>query len=91
MPASHNAKLIGHIDCDGGGQVWVEGSTLYVAHMKAPSGTSIYDISNPASPRLLSKIELPQGWHSHKVRVKNGVMIVNHEENGPRDVLQCSS
>ena len=25
----------------------------------------------------------PQGWHSHKVRVANGIMIVNHERNGP--------
>lgn len=89
MASSHNTKLIGHIDCDGGGQVWVEGNILYVAHMKAPSGTSIYDISDPAAPKLLSKIELPEGWHSHKVRVKDGIMIVNHEENGPRDVLQA--
>lgn len=88
MPASLNAKLVSHIDCDGGGQVWIDGQTLYVAHMKAPSGTSVYDIADPKNPRLISKIELPEGWHSHKVRVKGGVMIVNHEENGPRDVLQ---
>lgn len=89
MPDSLNTKLVSHIDCAGGGQVWIDGQTLYVAHMKAPSGTSIYDIADPKNPRLLSKIELPDGWHSHKVRVKNGVMIVNHEENGPRDVLQA--
>ena len=31
---------------------------------------------------------MPEGWHSHKVRVANGVMIVNHEklgQNGPAE------
>ena len=37
----------------------------------------------PGSPKLLARIEVPQGWHSHKVRVSNGIMIVNHERNGP--------
>ena len=27
-------------DCPGGGQVWVEGTTLYVGHMRPPSGTT---------------------------------------------------
>jgi hypothetical protein len=82
MPIAHNTKLVSHIDCAGGGQVWVDGNRLYVAHMKAPSGTSIYDITDPKAPRLLSKLELPEGWHSHKVRARGDVMIVNHEENG---------
>ena len=25
---------------------------------------------------------MPEGWHSHKVRVANGIMIVNHEKLG---------
>jgi hypothetical protein len=86
MPSSHNAKLVSHIDCPGGGQVWVEGNVLYIGHMEAPSGTSIVDISDPLKPKLMARIDLPQGWHSHKVRAKDGVMIVNHEaigEGGP--------
>lgn len=54
--------------------------------MEAPSGTSIVDISDPLKPKLMARIDLPQGWHSHKVRAKDGVMIVNHEaigEGGP--------
>ncbi len=89
LAKAHNTSLVGHIDCDGGGQVWIDGNILYVGHMKAPSGTSIYDISDPKNPKHLHSIELPDGWHSHKVRVKDGIMIVNHEENGPRDVLQA--
>ncbi len=50
--------------------------------MRAPSGTSLYDISDPTKPRLLHRIELPEGWHSHKVRAKDGVMVVNHERHG---------
>ncbi len=40
MPSSHNTALLSHIDCPGGGQVWVDGTTLYVGHMRWPSGTS---------------------------------------------------
>ncbi|MGB8488881.1 MAG: hypothetical protein WCD67_21635, partial [Xanthobacteraceae bacterium] len=82
MASSHNAKLVSHIDCPGGGQVWVDGDTLYVGHMEAPSGTSIFDISDPRKPKALARIDLPQGWHSHKVRAKDGIMIVNHEAIG---------
>ena len=82
MSRSHATKLIGHIDCPGGGQVWVDGTTLYVGHMRNPSGTSIYDVSDPRAPKQLARIDVPQGWHSHKVRAQDGVMIVNHERFG---------
>jgi len=75
-----NTTLVSHHDCPGGGQVWVEGTTLYIAHMQWPSGTSIVDVSDPRHPRELARIDLPQGWHSHKVRVANGIMLVNHEQ-----------
>jgi hypothetical protein len=73
---------VSHFDCPGGGQVWVEGTTLYVGHMHWPSGTTIVDVSDPRHPRKLASIDLPEGWHSHKVRVSNGIMIVNHEKLG---------
>jgi hypothetical protein len=82
MASSHNAKLVSHIDCPGGGQVWVDGNILYVGHMEAPSGTGIFDISDPRKPKALARIDLPEGWHSHKVRAKDGIMIVNHEAIG---------
>jgi hypothetical protein len=40
------------------------------------------DIADPKNPRLLARVDIPEGWHSHKVRVANGIMIVNHERNG---------
>ena len=85
MAQARHVRRRGHIDCPGGGQVWVDGHILYVGHMRPPSGTSLYDVADPARPRLLSRIELPRGWHSHKVRAANGIMVVNHERLGDGD------
>ena len=82
MPSSRNTTRLSHIDCPGGGQVWVEGTTLFVGHMRSPSGTSIYDVADPRRPRLIARIDLPEGWHSHKVRVADDIMVVNHEKLG---------
>jgi hypothetical protein len=82
MARSWNTTLIGHFDCPGGGQVWVEGTTMYVGHMRNPYGTTIVDIADPRQPKALAQIAVPEGWHSHKVRVANGIMIVNHERFG---------
>lgn len=79
---ARNVTRLGHIDCLGGGQVWVQGTTLYVGHMRQQSGTSIYDVADPRKPRLLNRIEVPDGWHSHKVRVADDIMVVNHEKLG---------
>ena len=77
-----NTTLLSHIDCPGGGQVWVEGATLYVGHMRPTSGTTIVDIADPRLPRTLAKIPVREGWHSHKVRVSGDVMLVNQERFG---------
>lgn len=82
MASARNTKLVAHIDCPGGGQVWVDGSILYVGHMRPPSGTTIIDVSDPRQPKTLGVVEVPTGWHSHKVRAKDGIMIVNHERFG---------
>ena len=79
---SWNTKHVAHIDVAGGGQVWVEGNTLCVGHMRNPNGTSLFDVSDPKKPRFLEHIPMPEGWHSHKVRAANGIMIVNHERFG---------
>lgn len=82
MAEAWNTTLLGHVDCPGGGQVWVEGTTLYIGHMRNPSGTTIVDVADPRAPRILARIDVPEGWHSHKVRVSDGIMIVNHEKLG---------
>ncbi|MFP6742758.1 MAG: hypothetical protein VCD33_14240 [Alphaproteobacteria bacterium] len=82
MAEAVNTRHIAHIDCAGGGQVWVDGTTLYIGHMRYPHGTTVVDVADPANPRVLATIEMPKGWHSHKVRVANDLMIVNHEHQG---------
>jgi hypothetical protein len=80
LSRSWNTKQLSHIDCQGGGQVWFDNNILYVSHMRPPDGTSIYDVADPSNPRLLAKLDVPMGWHSHKVRAQDGIMIVNYEK-----------
>src|SRR5215470_246869 len=54
MAQARGIKPVGYFDCPGGGQVVVDGTTAYVAHMKAPHGTTIVDVRDPANPRKLA-------------------------------------
>jgi hypothetical protein len=76
---SNGIKVVGYFDCFGGGQVVVRDRIAYVGHIKPPHGTSIIDVADPAKPRELATISVPEGTLSHKVRVENGVMLVNRE------------
>ncbi len=79
MNGGQGIKQVGYFDCAGGGQVVVDGTVAFIAHMHAPEGTTILDVSDPSKPRRLSTIEVPKGMHSHKVRAAHGVMLVNRE------------
>ena len=79
---ARNTTLVAHIDTPGSGQSWVDGTTLYIGHMNAPHGTTVIDVADPRKPRVLATIDIPEGYHSHKVRVANGTMLVNHERLG---------
>src|SRR4029434_3087165 len=78
-PSARRLKQVAWLDCPGGGQVSVDGTIAYVAHMKAPHGTSIVDGSDPAKPRVLATLEVPPHTHSHKVRAVNGLMLEPRE------------
>ena len=56
-------KQVGYFDCPGGGQVVVDVRVAFIAHMKAPHGTTLVDVSDPASPRRLAGLEVPTGTH----------------------------
>ena len=75
-------RQVGYFDCAGGGQVVVVDGIAYVGHMRSPHGTSIVDVRDPSNCKELASIGMPPGTHSHKVRVANGLMVVNHEING---------
>jgi hypothetical protein len=78
---ARNVRRLGHITIPGGGQVVVQGGYAYVGHMDPPHGTTILDVSNPADPKIVSQIELPDGnSHTHKVRVVGDLMFTNYEQ-----------
>ncbi len=82
LQSAQGLKEVAYFDCPGGGQVVVDRHVAYIAHMKAPHGTTLVDVSDPAAPRQLATIEVPPGTHSHKVRAQNGLMLVNREAHG---------
>lgn len=78
---ARNVRRLAHMDIAGGGQVVVQDGYAYVGHMKAPDGTSIIDVSDPAKPRVVSTIAPPEWSHTHKVRVAGDLMITNVEQD----------
>jgi hypothetical protein len=80
--SAQGVRQVAWFDCPGGGQVVVDGRVACIAHMKAPHGTTLVDVSDPASPRRLATLEVPAGTHSHKVRAVDGLMLVNREGHG---------
>jgi hypothetical protein len=79
---ARNIRRLGHLDIAGGGQVVVQGGYAYIGHMKPPMGTSIIDVRDPASPKVVSHVPPPDAWsHTHKVRVVGDIMITNVEQD----------
>ena len=56
MSSAKGLRQVGYFDCPGGGQIVVAGTTAFIGHMRAPAGTSIVDIADPAHPRLLARL-----------------------------------
>lgn len=77
-------ELVGHTDLAGKGdgmQIMRTGDVVYVGHMgDFGVGTSVVDVSDPASPRVLRQIPVPRGTHSHKVQLADGLLLANHEQ-----------
>lgn len=63
----------------------VAGRYVYVGHMAPPHGTTIVDVADPESPRVVSQVSVPADVHSHKVRVIDDLMLVNYERFPPGD------
>ncbi len=81
MAQASGLKQVGYINCAGGGQIIVQNGFAYVGHMRAPFGTTIVDVRDPQNPEVLSELRMEPGTHSHKVRVRGDLMIVNQELN----------
>lgn len=82
MSTAHGIRPVGYLDCPGGGQVRVDGNFAYIGHMEWPHGTSVVDVSDPSRPAVVAEVGMPPHTHSHKVRVQDGLMVVNHERLG---------
>ena len=79
---ARNVRRVGRLDVPGGGQVVVRDGYAYVGHMKPPYGTTIVDVSDPASPTIAAQIMLEgDASHTHKVRVVGDLMYTNVEQN----------
>jgi hypothetical protein len=87
--ASDNVRHLCRTELAGGGQIVIQGSYAFVGHQHGPDGTTILDISDPRSPRIVSTLMVSHPWsHSHKVRVVGDLMVVNSEiEPGKGDRL----
>ncbi|HSR70804.1 MAG TPA: hypothetical protein VLL72_00355 [Kiloniellales bacterium] len=80
-PLAQRIKRIGHLDLPGAGQIEVQGPYAYVGHMDRPHGTSILDVSDPKSPKVVSTIDPPPYSHTHKVRIAGDLMFTNVEQD----------
>lgn len=80
--SSRGVHLVGHLDIEGGGMVDVKGGLAVVGHMGPPHATTLIDVSNPAAPRVLSRIPVRPGTHSHKARLCGNLLAINVESYG---------
>ena len=79
MEHAEGLRKTARLDCAGGGQVVVDGHFAYIGHMDPGVGTSIADVGDPLNPHIVAQVPVAPGFHSHKVRAANGLMLVNRE------------
>ncbi len=77
-----NVRLVGHLDLEGGGMVDVQGNLAAVGHMGPPYATTLIDVADPARPRILARIPVRPGTHSHKARLCGSTLAINVEQYG---------
>jgi hypothetical protein len=80
-----NMRQVGQTDLNGHGDcmhVNLKDHYAFVAHMgESRVGTSIVDVSDPRSPRVVNQLETPPGTHSHKVQIVGDILLVNYERS----------
>jgi len=77
-------RAIGRSDLGGHGdgmQLMRHGDAMYVGHFGiSGAGTTILDVSDPSGPRVVRQWPAPEGSHTHKVQVADGLLLVNQEQ-----------
>lgn len=89
--SSNRMSLVGHLDIEGGGMVDGKGNLAAVGHMAPPYATSLLDVSDPTRPRILSRIRVRPGTHSHKARICGNTLLINVESHLIHFELQALS
>lgn len=80
--SAKNVTPLGHLDLDGGGMVDVKGNLAAIGHMGPPWATTLLDVADPTRPRILSRIKVRPGTHSHKARICGSTLAINVESYG---------
>jgi hypothetical protein len=80
--SARNVASVGRLDLEGGGMVDVRGNLAAVGHMGPPYATTLLDVADPARPRILSRIPVRPGTHSHKARICGDTLAINVELYG---------
>jgi hypothetical protein len=86
-------RLIAHSDlggCGDGFQMIRHRDALYIGHLgNFGMATSILDVGDISSPRVVQQFPAPRGTHSHKVQVADGLMLVNEEQYQGAEVFSA--
>jgi hypothetical protein len=61
----------------------VKGDLAVVGHMGPPYATTLLDVADPSRPRILARIPVRAGTHSHKARLCGTILAINVELIGP--------
>lgn len=80
--SARNVNLVGRLDLEGGGMVDVKGDLAVVGHMGPPYATTLLDVADPSRPRILARIPVRAGTHSHKARLCGNILAINVEQYG---------
>ncbi|GBD28250.1 hypothetical protein HRbin31_00263 [bacterium HR31] len=79
-PRLHNLRLVSRTEYGpvGAGQVLVHRGFAFIAPMK-DVGTTVLDVRDPKSPKVVARLPCPPNTHMHKVQVSGDLMLVNYE------------
>ena len=56
MGKAIGVREVGYFDCEGGGQIVVDGNYAYIGHVDKTTGTTIVDVSDPKNRRQVARL-----------------------------------
>jgi len=90
MSSAHGLRQVGYFELPGRpARSSFAGTTAFIGHMRAPAGTSIVDIADPAHPRLVARARdaarhpFAQGAHARWVDADQSGERNGADKNAP--------